>query len=1821
VANWNLSVDIRGHGNDLAQSLKASAKHARTLGAAARTAKTEVRELGQAAQTAGRHIRTLGSDARTASRHINTLGDRAQTTARRLNRYGDAARTANRHLNSLGDHSRTAGRDLARMSGQIDTAVRDLMRLAQAAQRADARLNRIGGPGTASLRRYREETSRAREGLRSLAAMGAGLGLTLGVAEVVKEGNEYQQAMNAFGATTGATRMQMQRAAAVAAQLGNDLQLPGATAADAAEAMVELAKAGFRTDQAISSTRASLILASAAQVNAADSAKYLGDMMDQFGMGADQAGKAADTLAATANAASGDIIDIYYAMKYAGPVAHGLGVTMQEAAAGVGMLGKAGILGQTAGTTLRGMFANLASPTKQMTEGLDALGIQAWDAQGRFKGLRNVIDGLSKAQHHMTQQDFAAAVKKAFGKPAMSGAIALAHQGTASFDNLMQAVSQAGAASEIAAAKGKGLAGAMLQLKTQARQTGLTIYQGMAPGLEWMTRGITSALADATPKIQHFFDYFNAAGTLFGPDLAAAARREFGGIADAAKGMASGFKGLGTEAVADFFHVLINIGKAALDVLHNAVGGVESVVDAFSGLAGESSIASSALNTIVFVLDLATSAVSALSTVLGPIGHAVAFLVQAFGALPGPIQQFILAALLIRRIQPAMTGLATTVRGNVTGAFRSLGEQMRYQQTLAAAAGQSLTRYGAAFAALQARVPVIGRMGEAFRTASAATTGFAGAVRGVTAAAGVGLRGAMGGLMGAMGGPWGVALTGLTVGLGMLATSQQEAAAKAAEHKANIDGLTQAMRQSNGVIDDAVRQQAAQTLQNTKLGNTGKTLTGVMGKMGYTLSDLTDSYLGQGESVDQLADKMEALAKAKAKEALAGGAHDADKATMRQADAYAAAGKALRAMSGDAKEAAKNAKDLDSATKGTGDGVSAYDRLKAAVSALADKTADADSRTRALRDALDLLSGGSVSLQAAQARVNEAITNANEAMAAGIDRADGYGKALIQTNGSLNTTTKNGQQLFNTLNTIADGSASAAVAAYDFAQSQNKTLPQSLKAARAEMEKSRKAVIDMAPAYGLTAEQMGKVADSMGLIPGQVSILLSTEGVDTTLAELLAVQAEFEKVPKAKTIKVDTLGEDAKRELEELGYKIKLLPGTREYKITAPTKGARDQLDQLIATMSKVPGGKNIHVDAKTLGAISSLEEVKQKVASTKGKTITINAPTAEARKQLEALGYKIQGTKGKTVTITAPTGTARANVAALAGAIASLHDKAVTMTVTHRTIYESVKKAGGSNQAAKNAAEMYQATGGVVDYYAHGGIRSYADGGSEPGDQPNQHLAQITAAGTYRVWGERETEGEGYVPFRRSARPRSRAITEEIVRRLGGDPAGITWNADGNVIGFAAGGAADFTYTPTGTMRTASDVQSSYSDAHQPISKEDYNKKLRARANAVDTLRAAEARLRQVRKGHHTHAQLVAAENSVAKARRSLATATEAAARAESRYKKKFSLSDWGKTLGSAVKANSAYESNLKKISARGAGGDVIDQLRDMGAEGATVVAALAKASKKQFNEIIDNLRKLGPLAKATLADYTKQLNDSTKTDSTFQANLSKLASMGYGDLAMQLAAQGDDAAKKLAADAVKNKKSAKKANDAAKKAKTTLSDEERTELVQIIAAISSSKTGIHSVAAKTQLGEDEIITVANKAKGQISKSLGSRAAKFMADLARANQHLSYADGGIRAGMYATQGGIVRFAEPETHGEAYLPLSPSKRRSALPVLADVAHRFGLGLQDVSAGRQVVVVRSGDTTHVTVTPVRTGATASDIGAQVGRSVRRARRGGVAARAA
>ncbi|MFG2956361.1 phage tail tape measure protein [Streptomyces sp. NPDC048291] len=1679
MATYNLTVQLTAQANSLISGLRSAADAAQDLGRRTRDLDRRLDTLDASSRRTARQINTLGAQARTAASRLGTLSARGSQTGRGLRQAGNDANTLERSLQGAG----------------------------------------------------RQATA-----LTSLLAGGA---LVLGTEQLVEEGNRYQRQMNTFQAVTGATAGQMQRAAWMANQLGNDLTLPTTTAADAAEAMVELARAGFRTDQAITATRASLELASAAGVNAADSARYLGYIMDQFGLAADQAARASDILAATANNASGGIIDIYYAMRYAGPVAAGLGVSMEDAASAIGMLGKAGILGQTAGTALRGMMANLAAPTKEMRDGLEALGIEAWDAQDRFKGLRYVIEELSRSQHEMSQQDFTAAVKKAMGKPAMSGAIALAHQGTESFDALSQAVRESGAAAQITAARGQGLAGAMTVLRKQAQQTGLALYDAMAPGLEYVTRLLTRGMSSATPYLVAAIEYGRDLATLYGPELRDSARGGLGELVEEAEQLLGPLQALGEHGLATGLNLLVNAARTLGEVLGNAAEGAAPVASALGVLGGESSGASTSLDVLVTAADLAMSAVAGLSAVLVPVGEVVGSLVRAFGSLPGPVQTAIAAMFLARRLGPVLGGLASTVGGRLTGAWRGFGAQMQVQQNLAARSGVSLSRYAAAFAVLQTRIPVVGQMAAAFRGAQGPTSGFAGTLSGVARAAGAGLLGAGRGLVAFMGGPWGAAMVAATFGLGLLADQQRKAAQAAAEHEQRVSTLTDALRESNGVVDDNVRRAAAQTLLDTKVRDGKEKLVDVMESAGVSMRELTDVYLGQGQSLEDLQAELDATAEANVKWiATQNGAAKTYTDTGLKARTAA---DALGEVKGEMAESVRNAKRLADASSDTKAGTSAYDRLRTAVGDLADRTADADTRTRALKDALDLLSGGSISLQAAEARVNSAVLDVNEAMADGIDKADGYGKALLNNNGTLNTASRNGQQLYQSLTSLSDAAADASVSAYALAQQNGRPLTESLSAARAQMTKARAAAVEAAQGYGLTRAQAEAVADSLGLLPSRVSLLLETEGMDSTLADLLAVQAEFDRFPKKTTIQVDSLSTEAQKDLKELGYRVETIPGTRQIRITAPTKSARGALQALIDQLSTTPDRKTVKVSAATAGALTSLKAVETQLTKTPyARTVTISAPTAAARKALQDLGFQVQDMPDGQAEVTVPVQPPLTALHTIQGAINNITGNNVGVGV-----YLKATSWDRDGNGIPDAIQA-RADGAVVDYFANGGVRR------------ENHVAQIAPAGSWRVWAEPETQGEAYVPLAASKRPRSKTIVEEVVRRFGGD---VTW--------YAGGGLSGWSYSPSAGSELIS----------------------------VTTIRSDSMRTVK-RKGKEVEV---------------------------------FDLSKFEKNLDKAERRSERWRKDLRTVAGR-AGQDVADALEAMGEDGIELTHKMATGSSKYLKEMASDLERLGLVAKASLGDFTTQLKRAVKDQSAFEKNLTTLAALGYGDLAARLAEQGDEAAEDLAAEAVKDKKKAKKADDTAKAADRTLAAEDLTDLLDIIGAIRSSSTGIHKVADTTGLEEDRVIEVGNLGRSRIKAALGSRASRFLDDLAKATKGLAYANGGVwEPGIYSSPTALIKFAEASTGGEAFIPLASAKRTAATAVLADVAQRFGLQLTSDTgpvgpvhtvdarpAGSvQVVVVREQQPLIGTmpVTVSSTQASPQQIGAEVMRRLRNARRGG------
>ncbi|MFJ7422730.1 phage tail tape measure protein [Streptomyces uncialis] len=484
------------------------------------------------------------------------------------------------------------------------------------------------------------------------------------------------------------------------------------------------------------------------------------------------------------------------------------------------------------------------------------------------------------------------------------------------------------------------------------------------------------------------------------------------------------------------------------------------------------------------------------------------------------------------------------------------------------------------------------------------------------------------------------------------------------------------------------------------------------------------------------------------------------------------------------------------------------------------------------------------------------------------------------------------------------------------------------------------------------------------------------------------------------------------------------------------------------------------------------------------------------------------------------------------------------------------------------------QADGSVLDFYAEGGLRGRRE----------NHVAQIAPAGAWRVWAEESTGGEAYIPLGHTKRARSRAIADETVRRLGGRR--IEWYADG--------GLSDWTYSPS----EAEDVAelSSVSSIRS------------------DSMRKVKRKVRKWQKGTK---------------RRKGKWVTEV------EETEVFDVALFEKNLDKASRKAAAWRKDLATV-ARRAGTDVADALEAMGEDGVELTRRMATGSRKNLDNMVGDLKRLGLVAKSTLVtlgDFTSQLKGATKDQKGFETNLARLAAWGYGDLARQLAEQGDEEAQTLAAQAVKSRSKAKTGNAAAKAAAATVADDDLPDLIRIIGAIKSSRTGIHAVADALEMDEDEVIRIANAGRTRIKSVLGSKSTKFMADLGRANRELSYAQGGILTpGIYATSNGVVRFAEPSTGGEAFIPLGASTRGNATNVLRDVANRFGYRLaadggtvaRPVDArpagGVQIVVVREQPAALVGSMPVTVNgggdrSAADKVGAAVMRRLRNAQRGG------
>lgn len=370
------------------------------------------------------------------------------------------------------------------------------------------------------------------------AAIAAGVGLALA------KYADFEQAMSNVQAATHATAEDQKALGDAAIEAGASTVF---SATESANAIEELSKAGLDTSAILSGALAgSLDLASAGQLGVARAAEIASTTLQQFKLDGSEAGHVADVLAAGAGKAMGSVDDLANGLKFVGPVANAMGISLEETTGVLALFAQQGIIGEQAGTSLRGVLSSLTSPSKEARKEIERLGLTLYDSNGSFLGMQNAAGQLSKAYLTMDDASRDASLGIVFGRETITAATTLYQAGAKGVDEWTTAVDDSGFAAETARARLDNLKGDIEALGG-AFDTAL-IQTGSAGNdvLRFMAESLTNLI-----------DLYNAA-----PEPVKAVALATGTLAAAAL-LAGGAFFVGAPKAAQFSAALATMGPSA----------------------------------------------------------------------------------------------------------------------------------------------------------------------------------------------------------------------------------------------------------------------------------------------------------------------------------------------------------------------------------------------------------------------------------------------------------------------------------------------------------------------------------------------------------------------------------------------------------------------------------------------------------------------------------------------------------------------------------------------------------------------------------------------------------------------------------------------------------------------------------------------------------------------------------------------------------------------------------------------------------------------------------------------------------------------------------------------------------------------------------------------------------------------------------------------------------------------------------------------------------------------------------------------------------
>lgn len=340
-----------------------------------------------------------------------------------------------------------------------------------------------------------------------------------GIATVgLKTASDFESAMSNVKAISGATGEEFDELRQKAIDLGGSTAF---SATEVADAMTEMAKAGWNTEQIIAGMGGVLDAAAASGESLGTVSTIVADAITGFGMEAAESTRVADLLTQAANAGTIGINDLGESFKYIAPVAGSMGLSIEDVTTALSAMSMSGIKGSQAGTSLRGVLTRMVKPTDQVAAAMDELGIVLTNSDGTFKSLDQILSEMRGSFSDLTDEQKTYYAATLAGQEGMSGLLSLLNISQEEYDEIAASMNNAtGVAQETAAVMRDNLAADVEELGGSLESLAITLAEHIIPHLrtfvQWLTE-LVGKFAALDPETQKTILKFAGIAAVIGP--------------------------------------------------------------------------------------------------------------------------------------------------------------------------------------------------------------------------------------------------------------------------------------------------------------------------------------------------------------------------------------------------------------------------------------------------------------------------------------------------------------------------------------------------------------------------------------------------------------------------------------------------------------------------------------------------------------------------------------------------------------------------------------------------------------------------------------------------------------------------------------------------------------------------------------------------------------------------------------------------------------------------------------------------------------------------------------------------------------------------------------------------------------------------------------------------------------------------------------------------------------------------------------------------------------------------------------------------------